>query len=374
MQTRRAFLSAALALGGAPLIARLGHAGEAAPVLYAAARREADGSYAAVLFTETGDRTRLALPARGHDLTCRPGTRDCVVFARRPGAFAAVLNTDGARPLLWFAASQGRHFNGHGVFSRDGRLLYSTETDMTGEKSRGVIGIRDAAAGYRRIGEVASGGMDPHDIALLGDGRTLVVANGGIETDPETGRLPLNLASMEPSLVYVDLRSGDIIERHSLGRSLHQLSIRHLAVMKGDLVVFGCQYEGPAGDLPPLVGFHRRGSDPVLVGAPGDIQPQLKNYIGSVAADRSGTVAAASAPKGGTILFWDAESRRYLGSRRLEDGCGLAEGRSAGAFLLTSGAGAVVEHHPLAGTDRQATPPEWTSVSWDNHAIAISDG
>ena len=368
--SRRDFLSGALAAGSLPFLPAPGSAGSTA-TLYAAARAEADGSFAAVLFTTEGDAARIALPGRGHDLTFRPGTRECVVFARRPGRFAGVFSDDASRPPVWFASAQGRHFDGHGVYSSGGRLLFSTENDYTGEESRGVIGVRDAGSAYRQIGEFASAGMDPHDMALLSDGRMLVVANGGIETDPETGRIPLNLPTMEPSLAYIDSATGDILERHVLDKSLHKLSIRHLAVAADDLVVFGCQYEGPAAEFPPLLGFHRRGEAPVLVAAPGGAQRDLRNYIGSVAADASGTIIAASAPKGGLITFWNASSRRYLGEKRLTDGCGIAGEETKGGFVLTSGTGQVLEHLPLDGFSRTLTSSAWTGTSWDNHIVRL---
>jgi uncharacterized protein len=371
MLTRREFLADALAVSALPLLPANGWAGAKPAALYAAARSEADGSFAAVLFTTEGDTARIALPGRGHDLTFRPGTRECVVFARRPGRFAAVFSDDASRPPIWFASSEGRHFAGHGVYSSDGRLLFSSENDFTGDESRGVIGVRDAGAAYRQIGEFASSGMDPHDVALLSDGRTLVVANGGIETDPETGRIPLNLATMEPSLVYIDTATGDVLERHVLDKGLHKLSIRHLAVAAGDLVVFGCQYEGPAAEFPPLLGFHMRGEQPVLVAAPDGIHRDLKNYIGSVAADSSGTIIAASAPKGGLITFWDAENRHYLGEKRLADGCGIAGEKQKGSFVLTSGTGQVLEHLPLDGFSRTLTSSAWIGTSWDNHIVRL---
>jgi uncharacterized protein len=369
--SRREFLAGALAAGALPMVPTKLMAGGHAQALYAAARAEADGSFSAVLFTTEGDAARMALPGRGHDLTFRPGTRECVVFARRPGRFAGVFSDDAGRAPVWFASSEGRHFDGHGVYSSNSQLLFSSENDYTGDESRGVIGVRDAGAGYKQIGEFASAGMDPHDMALLSDGRTLVVANGGIEMDPETGRIPLNLASMEPSLAYIDSATGDVLECHLLDKSLHKLSIRHLAVTANDLVVFGCQYEGPAADFPPLLGFHRRGEQPMLVPAPGNVHRDLKNYIGSVAADASGTIIAASAPKGGLITFWDAENRRYLGEKRLADGCGIAGEESKGSFVLTSGTGQVVEHMPLDGFSRTLTSSAWTGTSWDNHIVRL---
>src|SRR5438552_1061500 len=78
----------------------------------------------------------------------------------------------------------------HGAFSADGSLLYATENDnLTGS---GLIGIYDATAGYRRLGEMSSRGIGPHDLALMPDGMTLAVANGGLRTLPESGREVLN--------------------------------------------------------------------------------------------------------------------------------------------------------------------------------------
>jgi hypothetical protein len=65
----------------------------------------------------------------------------------------------------------------------------------------------------------------------------------------------------------------------------------------------------------------------------------LRNYIGSVAADSSGGIVAASAPKGGLVTYWDISSRRYLGVSDLNDGCGLAPTHHQANFLLTSGEG-----------------------------------
>ncbi len=75
-----------------------------------------------------------------------------------------------------------------------------------------MIGVRDATDGYKQIGEFPAHGLEPHDIALLADGRTMVIANGGIRTHPDRGDDELNLPEMQPSLVYVDIATGDLLE------------------------------------------------------------------------------------------------------------------------------------------------------------------
>jgi uncharacterized protein len=360
---RRTFL-ASLAGSAVALTLPQGLAAATPAECFAAARKDDRGAYSAAMFDlESGDLRAVDLPGRGHDVALRPGGTEWVAFARRPGRFGVAVPLDRRAPI-WFSSKPGRHFFGHGVFSADGRLLFTTENDY--ERGQGVIGVRDAGAGYKQIGELAGYGVGPHDLALLSDGRTVVIANGGIRTHPDSGREELNLAAMEPSLVYVDLETGDLVEEQKLAAGLHQLSIRHLAVAQNDTVVFGCQYRGPEEDLPPLIGFHARGEQPVIVPAPPATQSALRNYIGSVTADADGGIVAASAPKGSLVTYWDVASRRFLGTCELGDGCGLAPTHHSASFLLTSGEGWLAMGEADGTTSRQSS-----RYHWDNHAILV---
>jgi uncharacterized protein len=151
-------------------------AGAFSAEVFAAARKDDRGAYSAALFSLDGDVRAIELPGRGHDVALSPDGGEWVAFARRPGRFGVAIPV-GTRPPVWFASKSDRHFFGHGVFSAAGRLLYATENDY--ERAAGVIGVRDATDSYRQIGEFPAHGMEPHDIALLSEGRTMVIANGG---------------------------------------------------------------------------------------------------------------------------------------------------------------------------------------------------
>lgn len=358
MLDRRAVLAA---LAAASLSPRTAFSAAGRPA-FVAARREADGTHAAAVVSEDGELLFIErLDGRGHDAAISPDGRTAVVFARRPGRFALVLDLAAGRRATAFAPPENRHFYGHGVFSADGRLLHATENDYDGE--RGVLGVYDVAAGFRRIGEFDSGGMGPHEAILLSDGRTIAVANGGIATHPDYPRMKLNLATMAPSLAFVDARTGDLVGAASLPASLHRLSLRHMAEAADGSVWLGGQYEGPGADRVGLVARHRPGGDLTLVEAPDAVWRGLDQYVGSVAASRDGARIAVTSPRGGIVLIFDAATGNVVFSRALRDVCGLAP--RGGGFLASDGAGRLWPAEDSGG------PLAVHGAGWDNHIAAL---
>jgi hypothetical protein len=364
---RRQFLAGALAMAGGGV--RPAHAVQPGPeALYAATRKGAGGDYSAAIFNASGrDLNAVMLPARGHDVTACPVTKRCVAFARRPGNFAVAFSADRAAAPLRFTTPPNRHFYGHGIFSPDGRLLFTTENDFGAGEGR--IGIYDATGGFKRVGEFSAYGIDPHDIALLSDRATLVIANGGMATHPDfgEGRLPLNLADMQPSLSYIDLRTGDLFETHRLPQALHTASLRHLDIGAGDRVIIGCQTPQTGQNDLPLVLRHRRGGDLSIAEIGEGRAAEMRGYISSVAVDTSGKIAALTSSKGGLVLFLDVLSGRVIGSRALTDVSGVAADARSGAFLLTSGYGEIVAGASAQAVSRLAE----TDWHWDNHAVKL---
>ena len=226
---RRAFMRAA-GIGFAAALAPRGLAAAAeTEAVFATAFQRRDGSYGAAILTEQGKLVHsVVLPERGHDVAFDAVTRRSVIFARQPGTFALVFDPQGKHAPLTIDSIEGRHFYGHGVFSPDGGLLYATENDF--DNAAGMVGVYDARDDFRRVGEFPTYGVGPHELILLGDGRTLAVANGGIETHPDFGRAKLNISSMKPSFVFIDRLTGNLLEKHELPSELHKLSIRHMDI------------------------------------------------------------------------------------------------------------------------------------------------
>ncbi|WP_029031833.1 DUF1513 domain-containing protein [Salinarimonas rosea] len=365
---RRSFVAGLGAALGSALAGGPARAG--APV-YVACAQGPDGMQRVCAFTGEGRLLfETALPERGHDVAAQPGGRDLVVFARRPGGWMAIVDRDTGAVTKVVLAAQGRHYYGHGAFSADGRLLWATENQV--ETGAGVLGVYDVAAGYARIGEISTGGIGPHDLALLpGDGAArLVVANGGIRTHPRTGREILNAGSLAPRLAVLRPEDGTVEEVHDLGSDLADLSIRHLAVAPDGESVFGCQFAGDPLAVVPLVGARDASGRVRLFEMPEDDLISMDNYVGSVALDPSGAIVCATSPRGSVAAFFERATGRYLGRRRMSDVCGAAPGAVAGTFLVTSGNDGVAIARVPDG-DLADLGAALASAVWDNHALRI---
>lgn len=357
---RRAFVRAAGAGFAATLLPGRAFALDRTDAVFATAFQKRDGTHGVAILSEQRKVIyTLDLPDRGHDVTFDPVTRRSVVFARQPGVFAVVFDHRGRDEPVTIASVEGRHFFGHGVFSPDGALLYATENDF--ERAAGIVGVYDARDGFRRIGEFPTHGVGPHELLLTSDGRTLAIANGGIETHPDFGRSKLNLATMKPSFAFVDRVTGELIEQHFLPPELHQLSIRHMDIDGSGAVWFGCQHQGPKSEQPLLVGRAQRGEELALLDMDEDVLRGYRNYIGSVAANAAAGTVAVSSPQGNCFTILDAATGRVVKNNRLTEVCGLAA--EANGFLATTGTGEIVA--PDGSEEKVA------GYAWDNHMLRI---
>ncbi|WBU64997.1 DUF1513 domain-containing protein [Paracoccus aerodenitrificans] len=355
MADRRTLLKG---LAAAAILPVRGWASVGAPDWVAAAKHS-DGSYAMHGIDAEGRITfSVSLPDRGHAAAAHPYRAEAVAFARRPGTFGLVLDCRTGEVIRRLTPPAGRQFNGHGAFSGDGSLLYTSE--VVAEGSVGRIGVWDVRDRYRRLDEWDSHGIGPHELRLLPDGN-LVVANGGIETDP-TDRTPLNLDRMRPNLAILDADGGLLLKRE-FAADLAQNSIRHLALLPAG-IAFAMQWQGQKADPVPLLGL-AIGDGPLTCHAPAAKDAYAMNfYAGSIAATPEGLIAITS-PVGGVVMIHDA-SGAHLATMKRADICGAAA-RGRDSFTLTDGAGAVwaADRDGLRLLARH-------DLSWDNHMVRIS--
>jgi hypothetical protein len=330
------------------------------PLLLSAADR--DGQHCLTGLAPDGrTRFRLPVPHRAHDSTWL-GDGLAVFFARRPGRETYLVDTTRGQLLTTVHAPDGHHYCGHGVLSHDRQYLYMTEYAY--ERQMGVVGIYQTRPPFARLGQLDTGGLDPHQLALLPDGRTLVVANGGLLTHPDSEREMLNLNTMDPSLVYLDTQTGQLLEQ--VKPPHHQTSLRHLAVCPDGTVIVGAQdhAQGMEHDPHALVFRHQR--DNKLQALVTDSWNRQHQYIASVAVNGNGTLAITTTPRGSLLSLWHLPTGTSLSHFPVKDVAGAAWVEQEGGFLVSNGLGQLLclrtaPHAQLVQTGFNS------GMQWDNH-------
>jgi len=94
----------------------------------------------------------------------------------------------------------------------------------------------------------------------------------------------------------------------------------------------------------------------------------MRGYVASVAVDAAGTIAAASAPRGNRVTYWDVATGAYLGHTALSDSAGIAPMSRPGQFLLTGGQGELLASGPATEPRPLGSLRKTRSLDWDNHA------
>lgn len=304
--------------------------------LFASCIKKPNGSFGAVLLDQNYSVVRdIELSTRGHDVVLSKDGNLAVIFSRRPGNIATIINTrKDAAPLI-ISAPTGRHFYGHGVFSNNNKILFASENDF--DNAVGKIGIYDVTDKFKRVGEFESFGIGPHEIVLLGDGKTLAVANGGIETHPDFGRAKLNLASMDSSIVFMNSQDGRIYERHLLPKHLQKLSLRHMVVAGERSVIFGGQYQNQGERVRPLMGRCTLGKRLRFWKIAPNYLKRFSDYTGSLEISDDQERVAISSPRGGVVGVFDTQAGEIQKLFSIEDSSGISQTNDSFAVSTLSG-------------------------------------
>ena len=338
---------------------------------------------------------QLALPTRAHGLWAEADGSVLAVARRpgdwllrwRPGRDTTALSAEGATQWCWI--EDDRRFNGHVIASAYGSptpgTLWTTETEL--EDGQGLLGVRDAATLEKRD-EWPTHGRDPHQLLALprAVGRiaagTLMVANGGIPTLPETGRAKLldqrlKQERMDASLVALHPGTGELLGQWRLADPY--LSIRHLSFdLRSGRLGIALQAEHPdplARQTAPVLavwdGRDVRPADPLPQG-----QPSLQGYGGDIVAWPRATPDdpggfAVSCVRADALALFDAE------------GCWRSTLPYPGAYALAGRADQVwLGGEPdILRVDEDEIRRRWHSLRaaqvgvadwhWDNHWVVV---
>ena len=306
-----------------------------------------------------GSEFACTLPARGHFmLPIHGAASQCITFARRPGQYIARIDWQSGQQLAWYDYPENRHGFGHGILLDDGNLI-TTDSDI--DTGNGLITVRDGQTLAAKQ-EFSSGGIGPHQLLAMPDNQ-LLVANGGILTLPESGRIKLNRNSMQPSLDVLDIASGQQISQHFLND--HRLSIRHLAQVSPKQFAVALQFEGEGGA--PLAARWNDTQGLSLLPLPHDVSTQCQGYAATIAANPE--LIACTATKGDRVVFWSA-SGRYLAAVPLNKPAGIAPTADGRFFIVSNEDGLIV----WINSQTLSIDPSRTQqypVRWDNHLTLV---
>lgn len=248
----------------------------------------------------------LAVPTRAHGLLVESGG-SVLATARRPGDWLLRWHTVSGQ-TQWHWIEDDRRFNGHAATSPDGQTIWTTETDL--DTAQGRLAARDAKSLEKRA-EWATHGMDPHEFLVLPSSvghipaGSLLGANGGIPTLPETGRSKRALDRMDASLVALSPHDGARLGQWRLDDPF--LSIRHLAWDPVSRTVgIALQAEHPEADAkrraPVIAVWNGQRLQAALE------QPAMQGYGGDICALPGGGFVV-SCPRADTLALFGADAR-----------------------------------------------------------------
>lgn len=302
---------------------------------------------------------RIALPTRGHGLV-RLADGTVLLAARRPGDWLLRFDPQGKRMPKWYWQDGVRVFTGHMLLHPNGKQVFTTETDTA--SGAGMLVLRDARS-LKVLNSWPTGGIDPHALVWHGQDAVLV-ANGGIATQAQTGRAKLQLARMDSSLVRLQATTGALLGQWRLPDA--RLSIRHLT------------WSVAQGNRQPLLGLAlqaehdemaQRHAAPVLAtfdGAALHVKAgttALQGYGGDIAALHTPHGAwAVSCPRAGVIAVFD-HTAQLQSTLALPQACALIAHQGA--------AWAAGQGTALHMTHRNTTAALPTSLRLDNHWIVL---
>ncbi|MGB0671332.1 MAG: DUF1513 domain-containing protein, partial [Rhodospirillales bacterium] len=227
----------------------------------------------------------------------------------------------------------------------------------------GILQPRDPGTGAAQGPGWSTGGIGPHELRAL-KGR-IVVANGGLKTHPDSGRQVLNPGDMQSSVCWLDSATGKLSGRAELAEDLSSLSLRHMAAAE-DRVFIGAQDQAPDGTERPMVFAGRADGGMAPLHRPDGGWLAWRSYVGSLAFDPSGTLVAASTPRGNRVGIWRVADGAWVAGHPERDVCGLAAGTAPGRFLLSSGMGDLVEVAVAPGRVDVLNRRRFDRA-WDNH-------
>ena len=185
----------------------------------ARAMRKFEGSPVLLTRVDEADRSvrRALFPVKGHSVEVHPNGRTAVCNGQNAATMVAFDPTT-LDMLALLEYEDGFLAGGHSVYLPDGKTMVVTErlpyTRYKGTPAAhyGRLAIRDNDS-LSLLDKFSCGGIAPHDINLLEDGKHVAVSNYGSTNWPE-GQLGYDRYRVDPSVVILEVATGKVVERY----------------------------------------------------------------------------------------------------------------------------------------------------------------
>lgn len=265
----------------------------------------------------------------GHGLAVDPNAHQRAVVFEKKGPGCCEVDLVKRTVTATIRSPKHRHFYGHGAYSRDGKLLYATETDI--RDGRGLITVRDAKT-KKELGELPTGGMNPHDCQMIDGGKVLAVTNGG-------GKVGNDSKLSMPSVTFVELASGKVMERFEIADK--KFNTGHLIVTKDRRVItVSAPREGLPNDDLGAVSFQSKSMSRLqLARAPAKVAKRMIGEALSIVIDDKNGVVGVTHPAGSLVTFWKLDSGRFVKHLDVERPRGITKTLDHKFLIVTFGEG-----------------------------------
>ena len=259
-----------------------------------------------------------------HGIAIDPLNPQRIVAFQKIGVGCCELELSSHRVTRTIEPTEGRWFYGHGAFSEDGSLLYSTET--INAEQRGVIGVRDGST-LEYLGEFPTFGENPHDCHLIDAGKVLVISNGG-------GALG---TALKPCVTWVDTQTRSLLDKQELPSE--RFNTGHLGLSQTEgLVVVSAPRKGLTEKDLGAVSLRRNDERLQTMAEPATVTSRMFGEALSVAIHEPSGIAAVTHPGGNMVTFWSTRTAALLKVLELPFARGVTLTRDGENFIVSYGA------------------------------------
>ncbi len=310
------------------------------------------------------EKNKFKLPEMPHGFAIDPYNKNrLVTFPGLTGVKSIIVDLGSGKEIAQINIRSGRSFNGHGAFSIDGKLLFATEN--VNATSEGIIGVYDAQT-YEFIKEIPAYGLGPHGMRVMPDGKTIVVASGGLRTRPKTGKYYFDMNKMVSSVNFIDIETGKLIAKRTI--PVHRLSIRNVYPDQNNNLIVTCQYYGKR-DVPGVVGIIHEMGEIEMLDIDEDNLWLMNGYTGGSVI--VGNTAVISCPRGNQLTFWDIKNKRFIKAVEIVDVSGVQPYEDGKSLIATAETGKLykVEMDSSKVTLLGDSNNRWKTAKWTNHMI-----